>query len=389
MKLNGGSLYWKYPFLVGLEDVLNSPYTVLPGLIGSPESPFYEKILTYFKSIIENMSLPSDDVYQDSYSEVIVFYSLGLISRVIDSTQLMNRVAVAYSKRAGTFLRTEEDDTLVEVARRIGIRVQKPLQIQLIPRVKEDRSGRKQLELDHYSYGLPLLDFVKLVVGRLEQDSSYNLASQIVHEGLVLIDRRRLVRLVEEGCYIHILTTYKSLPTLSDDKLREIKRLIEELQNILETAKWWRKSIIPRQASTEEITVVIEDAFPPCIKKIMNTVKSGGNPSHEERFNLATFLLNIGYSPDDVIALLRSTADFNEKIARYQVEHLAGMRGSKRKYKPYNCDKMKSVGMCPISGYCEGGKHPLSVYTHNAKLLEKSSKKAHEIERPRSPPDSE
>ncbi|MDW8011110.1 MAG: hypothetical protein RMH84_05920, partial [Sulfolobales archaeon] len=33
-------------------------------------------------------------------------------------------------------------------------------------------------------------------------------------------------------------------------------------------------------------------------------------------------------------------------IARYQVEHLAGLRGSGKRYRTYSCEKMKSLGLC-------------------------------------------
>jgi DNA primase large subunit len=51
-----------------------------------------------------------------------------------------------------------------------------------------------------------------------------------------------------------------------------------------------------------------------------------------------------------VIDVFKDRADYNEKIARYQVEHIAGMRGSRTKYKPPSCNKMKSYGLCVEGG---------------------------------------
>jgi len=55
------------------------------------------------------------------------------------------------------------------------------------------------------------------------------------------------------------------------------------------------------------------------------------------------------------------------------VEHIAGLRGSRRRYAPYSCDRLKSIGACPIQNNCAGGRHPLSVYKHNLKLFKQSA----------------
>jgi len=41
-----------------------------------------------------------------------------------------------------------------------------------------------------------------------------------------------------------------------------------------------------------------------------------------------------------------SVSDFNERMTRYQVEHIAGSRGSSTKYTPPNCDTLKTHGIC-------------------------------------------
>ncbi|QOR93838.1 DNA primase [Thermosphaera chiliense] len=374
--MSGIPLYWKYPFLLRLEDVVPNSYTVLPVLIGNPDAPLYEKLLSYLKLIVEKTTVPQDRSSYNSDHEVIVFYSLGLVSKAIKEPQLLARTAVAYSKRAGFFFRSENDELLINVARKIGIGVIKSVQPPRLLRIVEEERGRKQFGWESLSYGITLTGFIRLVAGRLEQDSSYNLSSQIVHEGLVYVDRRRFTRLLEEACFHYILKTYEDLQPPSTEFLNGIEQLIAEVERYLENVKWWRRSFVKDRGVGEEVSGVVEEAFPPCIKKILSTIKSGGNPSHEERFNLAAFLVNIGYSVDDVLAVFRTTADFDEKIARYQVEHIAGLRGSRRKYTPYSCDRMKSVGACPIQNYCAGGRHPLSAYKHNLKLLKQSTEKS-------------
>ena len=57
--------------------------------------------------------------------------------------------------------------------------------------------------------------------------------------------------------------------------------------------------------------------------------------------------------------MFRNMPDFNEKITRYQVEHLAGLRGSGKRYRTYSCEKMKSLGLCKAD--C-GTRSPIQAY---------------------------
>jgi DNA primase large subunit len=72
--------------------------------------------------------------------------------------------------------------------------------------------------------------------------------------------------------------------------------------------------------------------------------------SHKELFTIAAFLVNRGYTTEQILAMLAERPDFNEKIARYQVEHIAGERGSRTKYKPPSCQTMRSLGLCIEGG---------------------------------------
>ena len=47
------------------------------------------------------------------------------------------------------------------------------------------------------------------------------------------------------------------------------------------------------------------------------------------RFAMAAFLLDIGIGEDDLLRMFKAFTDFDERLARYQVEHIAGKHGSK------------------------------------------------------------
>jgi DNA primase large subunit len=72
--------------------------------------------------------------------------------------------------------------------------------------------------------------------------------------------------------------------------------------------------------------------------------------SHKELFSLAAFMINRGHNKEEILALLAERPDYDEKIARYQVEHIAGERGSRTRYKPPSCSTMRSLGLCVEDG---------------------------------------
>ncbi len=74
--------------------------------------------------------------------------------------------------------------------------------------------------------------------------------------------------------------------------------------------------------------VVVQEAFPPCVIALYDAASKSRHLSHVGRFTLTSFLINIGMSPEALTELFKSFSDFNERLTRYQVEHIAGSRGS-------------------------------------------------------------
>jgi DNA primase large subunit len=87
----------------------------------------------------------------------------------------------------------------------------------------------------------------------------------------------------------------------------------------------------------------------PCMVALRNRVADIG---HFGLFALAAYIAQTGYEVKEIVDVLRVRSDFDEKIARYQVEHIAGQRCSRVKYRPPSCQSMKTHGLC-----IEDGKH--------------------------------
>jgi DNA primase large subunit len=115
---------------------------------------------------------------------------------------------------------------------------------------------------------------------------------------------------------------------------------------------------------------VIIAAFPPCIKGVYDTIASGRPTSHIGRFALTSFLINIGMTVEKVINFFRTVSDFDERMTRYRVEHIAGVRGSRTKYIPPRCDTLRTHGICHTTDeICRKIRHPLAYYRRKLKTI--------------------
>ena len=124
----------------------------------------------------------------------------------------------------------------------------------------------------------------------------------------------------------------KDMPDFFWQAVEEVRKLIEE------------------KAPKHVIPMPVRGEMPPCIMQILAKIRSGEDVSHIENFTIASYMVNTGYGIDEVIDVFKDRSDFNEKVARYQVEHIAGLRGSRVKYKPPSCSRMKTYGLCIEDG---------------------------------------
>ena len=359
VKLN----YLLYPFAASAQELPGFLFETASTVVAS-SGELKEKLLKVLKNIVERGEVPTE-VFKDPEESVLVYRAIVDVAGSLGDKRLISRIALAYSKTSSRFLKDERDEVLVALANRLGLRVKlEYVHPPCLPVVVERKRGTT-IEFVPCTFAVPLLDYVKVVAQRLLHDPSYMLVNNIVHGGYVFLDKRVFRRILEEYIYQYLQQECERVKPLSTE---EYARLLGELKPIIgaiysSTKEATSVSLEVRgEASTG---VLVERFLPPCIRRIMDIVNSGGNPSHIERFNLAAFLGNLNLSVDEVLEYFRKTADFKERVARYQVEHILGLRGGRKKYKPYNCDNMRATGLCPVSEQCPGGKNPLAVYKYN------------------------
>ena len=108
---------------------------------------------------------------------------------------------------------------------------------------------------------------------------------------------------------------------------------------------------------------VIMEALPPCIARAFEGLMTGRRAAHMERFALTSFLIHAGMETDDIVKLFVSVTDFDETFTRYQIEHIAGLRGGRTRYTPPTCSTLSTHGVCINPDLlCQYVKHPLSYY---------------------------
>ncbi|MCD6301137.1 MAG: DNA primase [Staphylothermus sp.] len=358
--------YRYYPFLGDINSVLRMRY---PGLrlkdvIISRENYARKRSLELLKTILSKRSIREGTGTSDE--EIIAFYTLLLIIKVLNDKKLANVVALAYSKYAYEKLLKEPLNSLVNVAQLLGIDAKLERNAPLIP---VDFKRKKPIFIAK-PISMSVKDYLRFTANRLARDPKYALVNQIVDHGVVFLEKEVFVRVLEEAIYRKIIVLYNSIyeQELPEDLINEAKKVIEE-------TGWVKQRVMDIELEEKAKGIIDFSAFPPCMSVILEKLKAGENLSHQERFAIAAFLARIGLDVDTILEYFKNVPDFNEKIARYQVEHIAGLRGSRKKYLPYNCETMRSLNICPVSDYCKGGKNPLAVYWFNVKRKILSKKK--------------
>jgi DNA primase large subunit len=325
-----------------------------------------ERVLEIIKDAVEK------GLYRrgrNSVTDLVAFHASLLVLNSLGEKWVLKRLSVSIAKHYSSQLYRLDDDSLVVLAGLLGLHVKKHFGREVL-KIPLRLTGRGVLH-KLFPISIRLRDYIKWSY-RLKGDPAWKITNQPILDGKVFIDRRKLIRLMEEA----IDSSVETLSKEYENAVKPGQRLPGILGEVSEKAK----KIIEKNMQKTRFPLLMGeyrgpinyDAFPPCMKNILLRAKSGANLSHHERFAIATFLIQLGADEETVIDVFRNSPDFKEKIARYQVEHLMGKRGGGKKYKPYNCDTMKTLGLCVAE--CNV-KTPFQKYLQNLRETRKSEKK--------------
>ena len=367
------SVLVKYPYIVNLRDFIRDYYggfIPLDSLLDINDYLIHTKrrIEAYLKNLNYEPS-SRDDI------EVISFYLSLMVTKIADPWSFRKFID-AEAKRCRKYLLSENDSVVEKIARKLGIMIEYLGSEgnkcgKAVVLGTDLRNGRPIIEC--YQYRMTIPQYIKLTE-KLVSDPKWRLVNRYVCDGYVYLVKSDVTRIVEEGVknYLSNLINDEEVKNiLNNQKVKELVRYV--LSIVKDVRGFTSREVRERNESLRGI--IREEFFPPCIRRLKEALMRGEHLSHHQRFALATFLLNIGAGADYILNLFKNSPDFNEKIARYQIEHLAGLRGSRKKYKVYSCEKMRSLGICvsecgtrsPITYYWR----ELRDYMRNVKGVEK------------------
>jgi len=210
-----------------------------------------------------------------------------------------------------------------------------------------------------YEFTLHFADYLRNTTHLREK--KWKLVNRILSNANVYLTRNETARLLSEEVRRYI------------EKRLEIKELPNLPPKIMETAEKIKNLSVEKIGKTEMEgfpKTIVQTAFPPCIKALYETISAGRHLSHVGRFTLTSFLINIGLPPENVIELFKNFSDYSERMTHYQVEHIAGERGSRTRYTPPRCDTLQTHGVCTNPDeICQKIRHPLSYYQRKLKTL--------------------
>jgi DNA primase large subunit len=205
-------------------------------------------------------------------------------------------------------------------------------------------------------------DYLKTSVNML--DAYWKLVNRRLVKGYVELSRRDFSRLLAEAYRTRILEKVNQVEDVQVPST--LKSVIEELEREFQ-------GVLPKvDVSATYVGEYVPSAFPACILKLLEEAEQGKNLPHMARFTLATFLLSIGKTPEELLDLFRKMPDFDESKTLYHLRHIAGEIGSRKKYTPPSCATLRTFGLCVANDeLCQKVKHPLTYYSKKLKSLKR------------------
>ncbi len=349
--------YSRYPFIADLGKYMEHLYGTELSLKDLLELPGAKEL--GLRRVLSDLRGSGARPLRDEGREVLSFH-IALLLALASDPWALRRFADQEAKRFTSLALSDKDDVVMILASRLGV------SIEYVGseadacghRVVVGRDSRGLTVVECYPFRVTVPTYLKLA-SPLLSEPRWKLVNRLVLKGYVYLSKHDVVRLLENAVKDYIIRKAERLASsINEDLLKLIEDEVSRVREVVRSVRGFLSSE-EREVAERLKGEVREDAFPPCIKQIMDSLLRGEHLSHHQRFAIATFLLNIGASTDYVLDLMKHLPDYNERIARYQVEHLAGIRGSRKKYNVYSCDKMKTLGMCVAE--C-GVKSPLQYY---------------------------
>jgi DNA primase large subunit len=323
----------KYPFLKENTEYVKTLNLKIEDLI----NPEFAKILERAEERVEEAILYTS-VSRKTRNDEIEILSFPVAIMLTIATQnsfIKKRYALAEAKKVYEDLKLERKERILAIAQNLGWKL-----------AMNSDAGIP------YEFTLNFTDYLRNTT--YLRDKKWKLVNRLLSNGRVYLTRNEAARLLSEEVRKNI---EKRLDT------KEVPKFPPKIMQVSEKIKKLSVEKIGKTEMEGFPKAMVQAAFPPCIEALYRAFSSGRHLSHIGRFTLTSFLINIGMPPENVIELFKNISDFNERMTRYQVEHIAGERGSRTRYITPKCDTLKTHGVCiNPDNLCQKTRHPLGYY---------------------------
>lgn len=281
-----------------------------------------------------NYSKTHETIVQE---EVIIFLISLLLIKSVSIQEVTKKFALLESMRFEKYLISDlntanQDDKTIKL---------------ILYKIFEDLFSTKiMLEVDIYNfYKIQITDYLDHPI--TFQEKEWNLVNRTLHNGFVYLDGTEIVRLFRNELYLLIIDRIQKM---------SIDRVPDTIMAISKSIKKRWEQIHP------PINIPVYNAVtPPCIQHIYDQINKGENLPHPARLLLGTFLIYSNKTLEEMLDLFKRLPDFDEKITRYQLEHLAGKKGSSKRYHVPSCEKIKLENLCYETRICQGISNPIQL----------------------------
>lgn len=274
---------------------------------------------------------------------VVFFYMVKTILASLNNRLTDNHVANLLSSIYYKKLLKEQELHILKLANYMGITSYK---------VSKRLSGVKFPFWVEYQSYIPVAAALK--------DQSWHLINRKIEKGKVYLLKDNLARLLKEKIRKEIIP--QRIGSVDDllknlQSIQDLSEIYKTIENKIELIKIQNNKF---KKSSDFVDVSDEskppyELYPPCIKYILDKALEGENLVHNERLHIAFFFANTNHTVEETIDVFRTVPDFSEEIARYNVEFSRGIGGKGKKYKSFNCSKLKSFQICKANenGYAD------------------------------------
>lgn len=295
------------------------------------------------RAIDSKSPIELEAVDSDPYVELTSFFVAKALVDGIGSMFLRRRWATAEAKRAEYYLLKESEAKLAHIG-----------QVEFNWQV-ENRTSRVAGRT--FTHKLHFANYLAASAGFHERE--WKLVNKRLSDGFVLLRKSETVRVIRAAVEKMLVRDIKKVTTDFPSNINEVYTEIDEIVR--------KRTDRIRQEIQGEI---VPEAFPPCMQALLSDMREGKPLSHIARFAITAFLINVGMDIDAILELFMKAPDFREDLARYQIEHIAGKRGSTA-YTAPSCAYMVSVRLCVDPEKVNIRRHPLAYYRQRRKRQSK------------------